>query len=195
MKMKPHISITGLIYDMNWIKRNITISNSGCWNWERSVANTGYGQFGIKKLAKIEVYKVRRYVYRLTKVDIRDPSVLIRHTCHNPRCCNPGHLIHGTAYDNYHDSEKVYEDRNKRIRRENRRALNAQHADKTITIYRKKFIDGTITVSTLARKLVLSRSSVMMFLRGETYRRCPHLKLCRRIYLERSRKFRQAQLR
>lgn len=43
-----------------------------------------------------------RVSYRVHKGEI-PKELLIRHTCHRPRCCNPNHLIAGTITDNMRD--------------------------------------------------------------------------------------------
>lgn len=34
-------------------------------------------------------------------------GMMIRHLCHNPLCCNPTHLLPGTAKDNHSDMQKA----------------------------------------------------------------------------------------
>ena len=55
---------------------------------------------GIKINGRIE--KISRYVYTKTKGQIPNNHV-IRHTCDNPQCINPDHLISGTHSNNVAD--------------------------------------------------------------------------------------------
>ncbi len=70
-----------------------------CWIWLGSKNAGGYGQArwdGTTRLA-------HRYVYTMLVGAIPDGMVL-RHSCDNPPCCNPDHLLVGTNLDNRRDS-------------------------------------------------------------------------------------------
>ena len=78
-------------------------SDTGCWIWLKSVNSAGYGQLSESK----KYWLAHRYSYCLHFGPIPD-TTLLRHTCHNPRCVNPQHLLPGTAKDNYWDSRDKY---------------------------------------------------------------------------------------
>lgn len=72
-----------------------------CWLWTGARQSSGHGiikLFGKKGSA----YRAHRMVYILTHGDI-DTSVVVRHTCDTPACCNPAHLIAGSHADNVAD--------------------------------------------------------------------------------------------
>lgn len=73
-----------------------------CWPWTGSLGGTdGRGYFtldGRKQLA-------HRIVYRLFHGELEEGQV-VRHTCDNPRCCNPMHLEKGSRSDNEMDKYK-----------------------------------------------------------------------------------------
>lgn len=72
----------------------------GCWNWTGGTHKKGYGtlqgEAGGKNIA------THRYSYEIHKGPIPD-GLYVRHTCDNPRCVNPDHLILGTPTDNVRD--------------------------------------------------------------------------------------------
>lgn len=65
---------------------------SGCWEWQRGVNNHGYGTLRYK--GKMEL--AHRVVMGL-------PRGEVRHTCDNPKCCNPDHLLVGSHASNMRD--------------------------------------------------------------------------------------------
>lgn len=67
----------------------------GCWEWTGSLRHKGYGQFG-------PGIKAHRFSYELHNGPIPEGFV-VRHTCHNPRCVNPAHLLVGTVAENNQD--------------------------------------------------------------------------------------------
>jgi hypothetical protein len=86
------------------IKKDIKIDPyTGCWNWQKSLSSSGYGQ---KMINGIRHNSLHRYVYSLFN-EISKNEV-VRHKCHNRACCNPDHLIKGTSLDNYNDSIDVH---------------------------------------------------------------------------------------
>lgn len=71
-----------------------------CWEWTAAKDNEGYGRIGQSRTRK--VLKAHRVSYELNKGAIPE-GMEIRHTCNNPGCVNPHHLIVGTHHDNMID--------------------------------------------------------------------------------------------
>lgn len=89
---------------MHKIMENIKIDElTDCWNWQKSVTSEGYGQLTENK----KYWTTHRYAYTRSYGDIPN-GMIIRHLCHNRRCCNPNHLALGTQKDNWTDSEEVH---------------------------------------------------------------------------------------
>lgn len=81
------------------IVQNVIIDNNGCWIWQKSCNSAGYGQLTENK----KYWLAHRYAYACVNSNLND-NLVIRHICHNTKCCNPDHLVLGTQKDNYHDS-------------------------------------------------------------------------------------------
>ena len=88
-----------LSINMDFIKKNIEEDSNGCWNWLKSCSSQGYGQFTKNK----KYWTTHRYVFTKQYGEIPE-GLVIRHVCHNRKCCNPEHLRVGTQKDNYEDS-------------------------------------------------------------------------------------------
>jgi len=79
--------------------------NSGCWLWIGCTTKPGphggggYGQFW----DGVGYVYAHRYSYRLAFGNLEE-SELVRHSCDNPPCVNPAHLLKGTDQDNTQDA-------------------------------------------------------------------------------------------
>lgn len=79
-----------------------------CWPWMAAVGRTGYGRFAHSDASKKGGTRheyAHRVAYRLAHgLALGAMPQVVRHTCDNPPCCNPGHLLPGTQSENNHDS-------------------------------------------------------------------------------------------
>lgn len=81
-----------------------------CWPWMGWRNEQGYGRFEIDG----KTYYAHRAIYllarpgsiRLNAPKRRTARGFLRHSCDNPPCCNPAHLIIGTHAENMHDKSK-----------------------------------------------------------------------------------------
>ena len=89
----PHIR------DPKTIKRLVSKvkvdKTTGCWCWTGFLHARGYGQLWYNGKA----HQVHRVAYAIFNGEIKD-AMTIYHTCHNPACCNPDHLVAECVSDN-----------------------------------------------------------------------------------------------
>jgi hypothetical protein len=71
-----------------------------CWPWRYGSNKEGYGEFRMHDDGASS--PAHRIAYRISNGDI-ETGLVIRHTCDNPLCCNPKHLLKGTHEDNVAD--------------------------------------------------------------------------------------------
>jgi hypothetical protein len=79
----------------------IAYDPNGCWLWMADKTPGGYGRFsaGGKRYGA----HAMAAVYSGQTVTFGDYSHAVRHTCDNPPCCRPDHLVSGTARENTAD--------------------------------------------------------------------------------------------
>ena len=71
----------------------------GCWLWLGSLST--HGKHGRIKVDG-RVQRVHRVTYTLLRGTWPEDCIL-RHSCNESRCCNPWHLVPGTARENTQD--------------------------------------------------------------------------------------------
>lgn len=88
----------------------VTVKTAGeCWPWTGKTISPGTQSRGRPNLAyAVTTFRgMDFYGHRLAWMLANDRRIptgqLVRHSCHNPRCCNPAHLSLGTYADNNDD--------------------------------------------------------------------------------------------
>lgn len=71
----------------------------GCWEWTKSIQSRGYGTIGRNG----KVILAHRAAYELFNGPIPDGAHVL-HSCDNPRCVNPEHLMAGDAAQNMREA-------------------------------------------------------------------------------------------
>lgn len=79
------------------IEKHIT-RTEGCWYWS-GYKIKNYGQITYKKKNK----PVHRIMWAIANKSDVPPGLVLRHTCDNPSCVNPDHLVPSTQKENLHD--------------------------------------------------------------------------------------------
>jgi hypothetical protein len=111
----PRASNSRPLADRLWEK--VTRKGPGdCWDWTGTVNEWGYGhiRFGGRTVG---AHRAAFFV-----ANGHWPEPVCRHSCDNPKCCNPAHLLEGSVADNNHDMVQRGRDRH---------PTGAEHGTKT----------------------------------------------------------------
>lgn len=128
-----------------------------CWEWQSTRNGSGYGKFWLRGRTDL----AHRVAFRVCHGPI-PPGLMVRHTCDNPPCANPSHLILGTVIDNARDA--LDRDRYRRGSRNPRAKLTEQ----AVIEIRQCWTAGETQVS-LARRFGVSRAAVQFALSGKNW--------------------------
>lgn len=71
----------------------------GCWNWTGFLNWAGYGRLSV---GNRKMRSAHRLSFEMHGGEI-PRGMVVMHTCDNPACVNPGHLLLGTMKDNTQD--------------------------------------------------------------------------------------------
>ena len=78
-------------------------ADGDCWPWTGIRKDTGYGLIS-KKNDKIHIQIPAHRLAWIIANGVEVPAgLVVRHSCDNPPCCNPAHLLVGTTADNVSD--------------------------------------------------------------------------------------------
>jgi len=87
------------IHDPKVIKRLVSKvkvdRETDCWLWTGHLHTRGYGQLWYDGMTR-QSHRVSYAIFN----GVIDTGLTIDHTCHNPACCNPAHLVTETLSEN-----------------------------------------------------------------------------------------------
>ena len=92
-------SVTAGLWEKVLPRIDMTGGPDACWEWTGARTKAGYGLVSSEGR--------RRYVHRLVACGMTGrmlvPDEVVRHSCDNPPCCNPAHLLVGDQSQNIRD--------------------------------------------------------------------------------------------
>lgn len=137
-----------------WAKVNKRDGSDSCWIWEGARGGTGYGNFRADSKSVIAAHT---YSYRLAHGDL-PPGLVARHTCNNPLCVRPSHLVCGTKSENSQDA----------IRAGAHKKRGAIGKDGATQV--RALLSGGASMSAIARQYGVTCSSIYEIKVGLSYR-------------------------
>jgi hypothetical protein len=143
---------TSRLIERLWAKVDVRGPDE-CWLWVGRQSH-GYGQLVVVVEGGQKVRQATRLIFELTHGTLPRS---VRHTCDNPPCCNPSHLLGGSQRDNAAD---MYD----RERQASRLTLESVRA------IRERYHTGERSRA-LADEYGVSISTVQMAVRGDTWDR------------------------
>lgn len=91
-----------LSYSVQEVLDNWTTPNGTCLEWTRCFNTDGYPRATINYDNNV---KVHRMIWERVN-EASAAGLVVRHTCDNPKCINPAHLLIGTVADNVADMDQ-----------------------------------------------------------------------------------------
>ena len=86
-------------FELFWSK---VVKTDNCWIWMGQRNDLGYGKFQYSLLKKKHYLYAHQFSYIITYGSITEGEC-VRHTCDNPSCVRPEHLILGSQAENMQD--------------------------------------------------------------------------------------------
>jgi hypothetical protein len=145
-----------------------------CWEWKGDRISGEYGGYG-RFWVSPNRYNANRIAYKVA-TGIDPGQFLIRHTCDNPPCCNPAHLLLGTPKDNIGDAVA----RGRIARGETGGTAKLTRA--TVLAMRAMYAAGGLTVEEVGEAHGAAKSAALKAISGQTWAHLPGaVKLTERI--------------
>lgn len=159
--------------ERRFLAYQIPLGVGDCWPWQGGTHPSGYGKFWLRG-ASIGAHV---FAYALAHGGAR-PEV-VRHTCDNPPCTNPWHLIGGSQHQNLMDARE-----RGRVPTATRRTSarppvagkpygqsihTARLDEATVAEVRRIYAEGGESVRTLAIKFGISKSMAHNIVTGKAW--------------------------
>ena len=149
--------------EVQWYLANADVRGpDDCWEWKRGRVGKGYGAYypngkGSQRYAHIvAVEKDGREV---------PDGLVVMHTCDNPPCVNPAHLVVDTQRENLLDMQR--KGRKVQVRREGH--PRAKLTEEQVVEIRKRYPTRAVSVRVMAREYGISHVQLMRVAKGRAW--------------------------
>jgi hypothetical protein len=147
-----------------WAKVDVK-GASECWPWTGAKTQKGYGNVRL-----LNVYwKSHRLAWTLVNFAIPD-GFMVCHVCDNPSCCNPGHLVLGSARANFTDMVQKNRGEFRKNKAIGGRNTNSKLSDALVIELRSSYAAGEANQYQLAEKYGVTQPCIGAIVRRETWR-------------------------
>lgn len=148
-----------------WSKVNISDNPKECWEWQGAKKPKGYGNVRIDNKYKT----AHRVAFELCNGAI-PPGFIVCHTCDNPSCCNPSHLMLGTTKSN--SADMLIKGRQKKKEYAARGSVNGNSklTEAEVIKIREAYSKQEMTQYELAKEYGVSQVAIGAVVRRETWR-------------------------
>ncbi len=150
-----------------------------CWEWKGMRQHSGHGR--ISWNGRLEA--AHRIAWMFTYGPIPEGKV-IRHSCDNPPCCNPAHLLIGTQLDNIAD--RVARGRTRSAKGEANPGAKLTQSD--VDFIREQYATERMNQTQLARKFGVALHTVWGIIRNTHWRSDAYTYVPRKNYVTQHRK-------
>lgn len=137
-------------------------SGEGCWLWLRGVNPQGYGVLGWRHQNRLLAHRV---AWTLANGEPPGDRVIM-HTCDNPQCVRPEHLVAGTAAENIAD-------RNAKGRQAKGEAAGNAVLTEDLVIEARRLWAAGVEQKEIARRFGVERTVLHRAVQRKTWRHIP----------------------
>lgn len=146
--------------------RHVEVSENSCWMWTGHKNKQGYGRI---MCSGRTLYRAHRISYLIRHGNLPSDK-LILHTCDNPSCVNPDHLIAGTHKQNMQDCIRKGRRTARPLSSYHRGEKNVRSKLKANTVLRiVNLRSNGMQIDVIARRISHSYASVCDVLLGRTW--------------------------
>lgn len=135
-----------------------------CWNWLGARKPKGYGNVRINGSYML----AHRVAWELSNFDIPD-GYFVCHACDNPSCCNPKHLMLGSAKANFVDMVSKGREGYTKNKAIGERNFNSRLNRSAVLAIRTAYANKEKDQRQLAEEFGVSQSAISAVLRNKTW--------------------------
>lgn len=137
-----------------------TVHPNGCWEWNGCRHQQGYGLVGVRKPDGRHTSRGAHVIaWEEANGRARPEGVCVRHTCDNPPCVNPAHLLLGT------DGQNLLDAYNRRRRPQGIEHHSGRLTDDQVRELRRLYAEGSTFKDLGVRFEITTQYASMLALR------------------------------